>query len=185
RPPVLLFMIVVSSLPRPSVAQAPSKPQPIPLSDSILARIPTEYRAEAKAKIQQSEEIQQQAEKMPDDDLVLSVLPVLGDMPSESAFLFDRLAKEPSATLRIDLIQALDKTWHGEGQDVSVLESHASSDPDVTVSIAAIEMLKTIRIDSLNRLLNARLGAAVAGGDLPSAGLALDGKKLLMQTAFG
>ena len=185
RRPVLLFMIVVSLLPRPSVAQAPSKPQPIPLSDSILARIPTDYRAEAKAKIRQSEEIQQQAEKMPDDDLVLSVLHVLGDMPSESAFLFDRLAKEPSAALRIDLIQALDKTWHGDGQDLTVLENHASSDPDMTVSIAAIEMLKTIRIDSLNRLLNTRLGAAVAGGDLPSAGLALDEQKLLMQTRYG
>lgn len=168
-----------------SAAQTPPKPPMLPLSESILTRIPADYRAEAKAKIRQTEEIQQQAEKMPDDELVVTVMHVLGDMPSESTFLLDRLAKEPSATLRIDLIQALDKIWHGDGQDLSVLESHASSDPDVTVSIAAIEMLKAVRTDSLNRLLNVRLGAAVAARDVRSAGLVLDEQKLLQQTRYG
>ncbi|HEY6850401.1 MAG TPA: metallophosphoesterase, partial [Terracidiphilus sp.] len=183
--PVLLFISVLSLVPLELVAQAPPKPPALPLSESILARIPFDYRAEAKAKINESEEIQQQADKMPDDVLVATVMHVLGDMPSESAFLLDRLAKEPSATLRIDLIQALDKTWHGDNQDLSVLESHASSDPDVTVSIAAVEMLKMVRIDSLNRLLNAKLGVAVAGGDVGSAGRVLDEQKLLMQTRYG
>ena len=183
--PVLLFISALSLVPLELVAQAPPKPPALPLSESILARIPFDYRAEAKAKISESEEIQQQADKMPDDVLFATVMHVLGDMPSESAFLLDRLAKEPSATLRIDLIQALDKTWHGDNQDLSVLESHASSDPDVTVSIAAVEMLKTVRIDSLNRLLNAKLGVAVAGGDVGSAGRVLDEQKLLMQTRYG
>jgi hypothetical protein len=168
-----------------SSAQTPPKPPSLPLSESILARIPADYRAEAKAQIKQPEEIQQQAEKLPDDELVATVLRVLGDMPSESTFLLDRLEKEPSAALRIDLIQALEKHWHGNGQDLSVLENHASSDPDATVSVAAIEMLKTVRIDSLNRLLNARLGAAVAAGDIHSAGLVLDEQKLLQQTRYG
>ena len=165
------------------VAQAPPKPPLLPLSESILARIPADYRVDAKAQIRQTEEIQQQAEKMPDDALVATVLHVLGDMPSESAFLLDRLEKEPSAVLRIDLIQALEKHWQG-GHDLSVLESHASSDPNVTVSTAAIEMLKTVRIDSLNRLLNVRLGAVVAAGDMHSAGLVLDEQKLLQQTRY-
>ena len=185
RRPVLLFILAAPLIPLQLVAQASSKPPSLPLSDSILARIPADYRDEARAKIRQTEEIQQQAEKMPDDDLVATVIHVLGDMPSESAFLFDRLAKEPSATLRIDLIQGLDKVWHGNGQDLSVLESHASSDPDVTVSLAAIEMLKTVRIDSLNHLLNARLGGAVGAGDMHSAGLVLDEQKLLQQTRYG
>jgi tartrate-resistant acid phosphatase type 5 len=162
-------------------AQALSRP---PLSESILERIPADYRAEAKAKINLPEEIQRHAEKMRDDELVASVLHVLGDMSSESEFLLDRLAKEPSVALRIDLIQGLEKHWQG-GQDLSVLESHASSDPDVAVSIVAIEMLKTVRIDSLNRLLNTRLGAAVAVGDMHSAGLVLDQQKLLQQTRYG
>ncbi len=169
----------------PLAAQVPAKSPSLPLSDSILARIPADYRAEAQAKIRQPEEIQQQAGKMADDELVATVLHVLGDMPAESAFLLDRLDKEPSATLRIDLIQALEKHWQGDAQDLSILESHASSDPDVTVSIAAIEMLKTVRIDSLSRLLNARLGAAVAAGDIHSAGLVLDEQKLLQQTRYG
>ncbi len=182
RPALLIF---AAPLMLQSAAQTPPKPPMLPLSESILTRIPADYRAEAKAKIRQTEEIQQQAEKMPDDELVVTVMHVLGDMPSESTFLLDRLAKEPSATLRIDLIQALDKIWHGDGQDLSVLESHASSDPDVTVSIAAIEMLKAVRTDSLNRLLNVRLGAAVAARDVRSAGLVLDEQKLLQQTRYG
>lgn len=172
-------------MPLQLAAQAPSRPPSLALSESILARIPADYRAEVEAKIRQTEEIQRQAEKMPDADLIATVLHVLGDMPSESAFLLDRLAKEPSATLRIDLIQGLDKHWHGDGQDISALVNHASSDPDVTVSLAAIEMLKTVRIDSLNSLLNVRLGAVVAARDGHSAGLVLDDQKLLQQTRYG
>jgi hypothetical protein len=156
---------------------SPSKAPLLRFSESILTRIPADYRSEAQAKITQSEEIQQQAEKMPDDKLVATVLHVLGDMPSESTFLLDRLEKEPSAALRIDIIQGLEKHWQG-GQDISVLEHHASSDPDATVSIAAVEMLKEARIDSLSRLLNARLGTAVAAGDIHSAGLVLDEQRL-------
>jgi tartrate-resistant acid phosphatase type 5 len=99
-------------------------------------------------------------------------------------FLLDRLEKEPSAALRIDLLQALEKHWQG-GQDLSVLESHASSDHDVTVSIAAVKMLEEARLDSLGRLLTTRLGAAVAVGDIHSAGLALDEQKRLQQTRYG
>jgi hypothetical protein len=179
------LIFVAPFLPLQLAAQTPPKSPLLPLSESILARIPTDYRAEAKAQIKQTEEIQQQAEKMPDDELVATVLHVLGDMPPESSFLLNHLESEPSAALRIDLIQALEKYWHSNGQDLSVLEKHASSDPDVTVSIAAIEMLKAVRIDSLNRLLNARLGAAVAAGDIRSAGLVLDEQKLLQQTRYG
>lgn len=166
-------------------AQEPAKSALVPLSEPILARIPAEYRAEAKEKIRQTEENQQQAEKMPDAELVATVLHVLGDMPSESTFLLDQLEKEPSAALRIDLIRVLEKHWQGNVQDLSVLEKHASSDPDVAVSIAAVEMLKTVRIDSLNRSLNTRLGTAVAAGDLHSASAVLDEQKLLQQTRFG
>jgi hypothetical protein len=172
-------------IPLQSFAQTPPKPPSLPLSESILSRIPADYRAEAKAQIKEPEEIQQQAEKMPDDELVTTVLHALGDMPSESTFLLDRFEKEPSAALRIDLIQALEKHWHTNGQDLSVLENHASSDPDVTVSIAAAEMLKEVRIDSLSRLLTTRLQTAVAAGDLHSAGLILDEQKLLQQTRYG
>jgi tartrate-resistant acid phosphatase type 5 len=182
--PVLLLIFAASLMPLQLAAQVQSKPPAVPLSESILARIPVDYRTEVAAKVKQPEENQQQAEKMPDVELVATVLHVLGDMSSESAFLLDRLAKEPSATLRIDLIQALEKHWH-EGQDLSALESHASSDPDVSVSLAAVEMLKTVRIDSLSRLLNTRLGTAVAAGDIHSAGLVLDEQKLLQQTRYG
>jgi tartrate-resistant acid phosphatase type 5 len=181
---VLPLVFSVPLMPLQLAAQAPSRPPLLPLSEPILARIPADYRAEAKAQIRQTEEIQQQAEKMPDADLVATVLHVLGDMPSESAFLLDRLAKEPSATLRIDLIQGLEKHWQG-GQDLSVLEGHASSDPDVTVSIAATEMLRTARIDSLSSLLSGRLGAAVAARDVHTAGLVLDEQKLLQQARYG
>lgn len=185
RRPVLLLLFAAPLSLQQSVAQTPPRPPLLPLSESILARIPADYRAEAKAQIRQTEENQQQAEKMPDDDLVAAVLRALGDIPSESTFLLDCLEKEPSAAFRIDLIQALEKHWLGDGQDLSVLEHHASSDPDVTVSIAAIEMLKTVRIESLNRLLKARLAAAVAAGDIHSAGLVLDEQKLLLQTRYG
>jgi tartrate-resistant acid phosphatase type 5 len=184
RRPILLLIFAASLMPLQIAAQAPSKPPSLPLSESILTRIPADYRAEAKAKIQQPEEIQQQAGKLPDAELVATVLHVLGDMPAESGFLLDRLAKEPSAALRIDLIQGLEKHWQ-DGQDLSVLESHASSDPDVAVSVAATQMLKMVRIDSLNRLLNVRLGTAVAAGDLHSAGLVLDQQKLLQQARYG
>jgi tartrate-resistant acid phosphatase type 5 len=185
RRPVLLLIFTVPLMSLQLAAQTPPSPPLLPLSEPILARIPVDYRYEARAKIKQTEEIQQRAEKMSDDDLIATVLHVLGNMPSESTFLLDRLAKEPSAMLRIDIITALEKHWHDDGQSLSALESHASSDPDVTVSIAAIEMLKMVRIDSLNRPLNARLGAAVAAGDVRSTGVVLDEQKLLQQTRYG
>lgn len=168
-------------------AQEPGSPKlpGVPLSDAILARIPADYRAEAKEKIAVPEEFQRQAERMPDAELVASVLHTLGDMPSESTFLIDRLGKESSSTLRIDLIQGLEKHWQSDAQSLPVLEHIASSDPDVKVSIAAAEALKTARIDSLNRLLNTRLGTAVAAGDIHSAGQVLDEQKLLQQTRYG
>ncbi len=184
RHPVLLLIFAAPLISLELTAEAQSKPPSVPLSESILARIPTAYRAEVSAKIRQTEEIQQQAEKMPGDELVATVLHVLGDMPSESTFLLDQLEREPSTALRIDLIQALEKHWQSN-QDLSVLESHAASDADVTVSIAAAEMLKTIRIDSLNRLLNTRMGAAMAARDARSTGLVLDEQKLLQQTRYG
>ena len=185
RRPALLLLFAALLIPLQSFAQTPPKPPSLPLSESILTRIPADYRTEAKAQIKEPEEIQQQAGKLPDDELVTTVLHALGDMPSESTFLLDRLEKEPSAALRIDLIQALEKHWHTNGQDLSVLENHASADPDVTVSIAAVEMLKEVRIDSLSRLLNTRLGTAVAAGDIHSASLVLDEQKLLQQTRYG
>jgi tartrate-resistant acid phosphatase type 5 len=180
----LFLLFLAPSLSLLSSAQTPPKPPLLPLSESILARIPADYRAEVQMKVRQTEEIQQRAEQMPDDELVATVLHVLGGMSSESTFLLDRLEKEPSAALRIDLIQGLEKHWQG-GQDISALEHHASSDSDVTVSITAAEMLKEVRIDSLSRLLNTRLGAAVAAGDIHSAGLVLDEQKLLQQTRYG
>jgi tartrate-resistant acid phosphatase type 5 len=47
-------------MPLQFAAQTPSKPPSLPLSESVLARIPADYRAEAKAKISETEEIQQQ-----------------------------------------------------------------------------------------------------------------------------
>jgi tartrate-resistant acid phosphatase type 5 len=185
--PALLLLFAVSTIPLAGQepGETPIKAPLVPLSESILARIPADYREEARAKIRQTQAIQRQAEKMPDSELVATVLHVLGDMPSESAFLFERLEKEQTATLRIDLIQALDKVWHGNGQDLSVLEKHASSDPDVTVSLAAVEELKAVRIDALNRLLTVRMGTAVAARDMHTAGVVLDEQKLLQQTRYG
>uniref|UniRef100_A0A372IQD5 Calcineurin-like phosphoesterase domain-containing protein n=2 Tax=Paracidobacterium acidisoli TaxID=2303751 RepID=A0A372IQD5_9BACT len=182
---LLLFFAVPLSPLQSAAAQAPPKPPLLPLSESILARIPADYRAEAKAQIRQTEENQLQAENMPDGDLVATVLHLLGDIPSESTFLLDRLEKEPSAALRIDLIQALEKHWLGSSQDLPALEKHASSDPDVTVSVAAVKMLKEVGINSLNSLLKSRLGVALAAGDVHSAGLVLDEQKLLLQAHYG
>lgn len=65
RPVFLLFL--ASSLSLLSDGQtSPPKAPLLRLSESIPTRIPADYRSEAQAKITQSEEIQQQAEKMPE-----------------------------------------------------------------------------------------------------------------------
>ncbi len=84
----MLSMFVASLISLQLVAQAPLKPALVPLSESILARIPDDYRAEAKEKIRQTEEIQQQAAKMPNDELVATVFHVLGDVPLECPAFF-------------------------------------------------------------------------------------------------
>ena len=51
---VLPLVFSVPLMPLQLAAQAPSRPPLLPLSEPILARIPADYRAEAKAQIRQT-----------------------------------------------------------------------------------------------------------------------------------
>ena len=141
------------------------KPEPRPLSEAILSRVPGDYREEAKKYITATDEVQQRLVKQSDSRLALWIVRGLAREPEAADFLVAELEKESSAALRSAIIDSLRRYWvlHPEAQ--SILMHHAASDPDVDVSIAALDVLRALRMRELGKLLETRLEAARRNGD--------------------
>jgi tartrate-resistant acid phosphatase type 5 len=178
---VLVFGLVFCGI----AGRAQSKPEPLPLSEAILARIPVDYRDEVKELVKEPNGFQQRLAKMSDGQLAEAAIHALGDQPEASAFLLARLETEPSADLRSDIIRSLDTYWHSHPEDQTILERHLVSDPNADVSIAALTMLNTVRFDALGKLLSQRLALAASSGDLSGEAKLYDEGKQGIRRHYG
>jgi tartrate-resistant acid phosphatase type 5 len=148
---------------------AQTKPEVLSLSDTILSRLPGAYRDETRAVLKEPSGMQQRMGAMSDQVLLTTVVDALGNLPDASGFLLAQLEKETSPALRAEIIRSLATYWQSHPQDQAVLERHLVSDPDAGVSIAALTMLNSLRVDALNKLLSTRLASAVTSGDQTGA----------------
>jgi tartrate-resistant acid phosphatase type 5 len=161
---VLIFSVLAPTI---SMAQdqAAQQPKPIALSSSILNRLPPDYRDEAKSLLTEPEDIQQSWLKLSDEDLAAGVIYDLGRKDEASDFLLTELEKEHSASLRWAIISATRDYWTSHAQAEATVEHHAAADPDASVAIQTLELLRSTRMAELGKLLQARLGTAKNDGD--------------------
>jgi tartrate-resistant acid phosphatase type 5 len=165
---VVLTLWVLLSTVSPSQGKQSQGAQPasITLSEAIVNRLPSEYRDEVKAQITASSSVQDRWAKLSDDELADRMIQLLAAKPEEADFLIARLEKEPSAKLRSAIIDGLGGYWRSHPDSQKVLEQHIASDPDATVSVDALELLRSIRMSDLQRLLETRIDMATQANDL-------------------
>lgn len=143
-----------------------AKPQPVALSEAILARLPADYRAEAKELIRKSEDDQQQLTKMTDEQLSAAIIQSLAHNPAATGFLLVQLETELSPNLRLLIIDSLWGYWQSHPEEQQILERHLVSDPDADVSLEALTVLRAVRVDALDKMLETRLEKAEASKDV-------------------
>jgi tartrate-resistant acid phosphatase type 5 len=147
-----------------------AQPAAIALSDQILSRLPSEYRDHAKSLVTATQENQQRWLKLSDEDLTGNVIGQLSRKPEAADFLLAELEKEHSPKLRLRIIESLGSYWRAHSDSQQILERHAASDPDADVSLQTLELLRSMRVNELSKLLEARIKVAKAAED--SAALA-------------
>lgn len=143
-----------------------AKPQPVPLSDAILSRLPANYREEVKSYLQMTPDEQQKLAAMPDEELDSQILRQLARRTEGIGFLLLQLEKEPSPNLRSQIIRSLVSYWQSRPEEQQILEHYAVADPDAGVSLTALDTLRSIQTSTLNTLLEQRWAEAEAGNDL-------------------
>src|SRR6266481_5280640 len=165
----VLLALALLALPRVSSTQeqqqAKAQPAPVALSEAIVNRLAPAYREEAKSLVTATNEVQERWLKLSDEDLTAAVIGQLSRKPDGTEFLLKQLEKEPSPKLRGRIVSSLGGYWAAHPQSQTTLEKHASSDSDAGVALQALEALRSVRIDELRKLLQARMEAAKASGD--------------------
>jgi tartrate-resistant acid phosphatase type 5 len=169
------FLLLLTLLVSPAFVRGqdgqPQKVQAVPvaLSDSVLSRLPSVYRDEAKSRVAVTNEVQQRLLRLSDEDLTAAVIGQLSRSPDGDEFLLSQLENESSPKLRGRIIGSLEGYWVSHVQAQSILEKHASSDPDAAVALQALEQLRSIRTNDLRKLLQTRLELAKTSGDIAGA----------------
>lgn len=173
----LAFCLV--AVPSASLGQESTSTEPkatgVALSESIVNRLPADYREHAKSDVTATPENQQRWAKLSDEDLTAALIGQLARNGRDTEFLFGELEKESSPKLRWQIIASTRSLWSTDPEKEKAIERHAAADPDAGVAIQTLELLRSTRIDELGKLLQSRLAAAKASGD--SAALAKLGQE--------
>lgn len=159
-----LLVLPVLLLARLSQAQGPL-PAPIALSEDILARVPSAYREEARTMVTATDRVQDSLRKNSDEKLSIWIVNALAGKPEAGDFLIGQLEKEPAPALRSAIIESMHDYWQSHAETQQILQRHVVSDPDATVSLQALDMLRLAQINALDDLLETRLAAAKTAGD--------------------
>jgi tartrate-resistant acid phosphatase type 5 len=140
---------------------------PIPLSNTVLTRLPAEWRELAARHVKAAAFEQERFLTVSEEVLRQTLARFLARVPAADAFLKTQLVKDPSTRVRTTIAQliAADARWMALPDTISTLENVVASDPDATVSLAALEALRRARMRRLNAILNERLAAAGTSGD--------------------
>ena len=162
---VLLLGVVLTG--QPLAGQQAARPPLVPLSDAVLAKLPLEWRELASNHIKASEQEQQRYLKLTDVSFRQTVARLLVRTASADAFIKGLLTTEPAPAVRTGIVNAIanDSRWSALPETPELIEAVVARDPDVAVSLTALEVLRRWRTRELNALLTQRLAAAAKRGD--------------------
>ncbi len=146
--------------------QQPDAPTPIDLSPAVLARLPAEWREPAGA-IKAVETEQQRFLRLSEEGLRQAIGRLLVRARSAEAFVRTVVKNDSSAAVRTTVVAAIagDSRWLAMSDTPAMLEDVVVLDPDATVSVAALEGLRRVRMRGLNTLLSDRIAAAKKRGE--------------------
>lgn len=165
--PLAIALAIAISLPISSLGreQAPAAIT-LPLFDAVLAKLPAAWREPAAAHIKASESEQQRFLRQSDTALRQTMARLLVRVPALDAFIRQQVIDDTSPAVRMTIVQliAADARWSAMPDTAPLIERIVSSDPDHTVSIAALETLRRSRMRTLNALLNQRVERAKTAG---------------------
>jgi hypothetical protein len=153
------------------------EPKPVPLSDSIVNRIPVDYRDQVR-QIKMRADSQAYYEKQSDDELTTEMFREISGKPEGARFLLVQLEKESSGRIRTEIINSMSRYWASHPESQQTLQHFVESDPDAGVSVAALGQLRKIRIGDLGKLLDARIQTATKSNDATGLGKLSDEKNL-------
>jgi hypothetical protein len=100
--------------------------------------------------------------KLSDEDLTLNLVTWLCGRPELYQFMADQLIDEPSAKVRVQIVRSLRRHWQSHQ---NALELVVKRDSDAAVVIAAVEMLRWLRMREIQILFRDRLTSAIDKGD--------------------
>lgn len=158
---VITFLLAVTATPAYAQNDAAQPPQ-LPPSEILLERLPREMRGQAKKLVRLPLESQQRLESLSDEDLRAAIASQLSLKPEASHYLIKLLATESSPKVRLGIISrwSTSKHWRTNSRIQPLLERMVESDQDTDVSLRALEVLRSIRMGDLSRLLDERLEMA-------------------------
>src|ERR1700723_3160473 len=99
---------------------------------------------------------------MTDEQLSAAIIQSLAHNPAATGFLLVQLETELSPNLCLLIIASLWGYWQSHPEEQQILERHLVSDPDADVSLEALTVLRAVRVDALDKMLETRLEKAEA-----------------------
>src|SRR5215217_2301161 len=127
--------------------QATPAPALLPLSDAIVAKLPPDWRDMAQH-IKASETEQKRYLTLTDVVFRQTVALVLTRNHVADAFIKTQLVNDPAPAVRSAIVTAIsnDARWNTFADTPGLIEGVAARDPDVAVSLTALELLRRNRI---------------------------------------
>jgi hypothetical protein len=158
----IALCLPVSSL---GLEQAPAAIT-LPLFDAVLAKLPATWREPAFTHVKASEADQQRFLRQSDTVLRQTLVRLLVRVPALDAFIRQQLVDDPAPAVRTTIVQliAADARWTAMPDTAPLIERVVSSDPEHTVSLAALETLRRSRMRALSTLLTQRVERAKTAG---------------------
>lgn len=158
---LLIICLLLAGLPLPQRSSAAAGPQAesAPARQGLVEKLPSQLRDRGAALLEQADE--KSRARLADDLARL-------DPAATMEFLLAVLDTESSPLVRQRIVDRLGRHSHVRIREA--LERYATSDPDVRVSLAALERLRVQRTEQMRRLLWKRMDLARASslGSVPS-----------------
>jgi hypothetical protein len=167
----LAAMLMVAQSRGSAAVQSASSPATIALSDAVLNRLPADWRPVVAKHVRATPDEQKRFLTVSEEVLRQNMARFLARTAAADAFLRSQLVHDPSPRVRTTIAQtiAADARWIALPDTTATLETVVASDPDATVSLAALEALRRARMRRLNAVLNERIKTAATGADAAAA----------------
>lgn len=138
----------------------------IRFEDRLTAKLPPEWRRPV-ALLAIPEPQHSELLALSEEALRQNLIRRLIRVAAADDFVKTQLKRDPSVRVRSAIVTGIvsDARWTAMPETVSLIEHVAASDPDVALSLAALDMLRRARLRGLTALLVNRLAAAKASGD--------------------